>query len=215
MPLTQQESAAAGANPYIRKYTADLTAAGFTLLGEARHRPATIGEIQFRVFAMPDGTSFMAVIFQITALLDPGKKYDCWPAMVSFMCHTFLAGGGCVVSMNWLRHGFRRKRTGPECQARVFPGEFDPIEFARRHAAEAARFAAETGCQYLRHARFEEYIRLHESLAEDERRHYADHPTPGATTCAGTCNPRREYRSDRVGPETILLSLRHPRPVLA
>ena len=43
LPLSQEDSARAGTDPYVRKYTADLTAAGFTLLGDARVFPPGVG----------------------------------------------------------------------------------------------------------------------------------------------------------------------------
>ena len=51
IPATQSESAKTGLDPYVRKYTADLTAAGFVFLGEARLAPVTIGEVVFRIFS--------------------------------------------------------------------------------------------------------------------------------------------------------------------
>ena len=48
---------------------------------------------------------------------------------------TIFADGGYAASINGRAQGYRRKRTGPEVQVRVFPDEKDPLEFVRKHAA--------------------------------------------------------------------------------
>jgi hypothetical protein len=195
VPLTQHESAAADSHCLIRKYAAELTAAGFISLGKARFLPASVGEIILVVFAAPDGSSFLAVVFQFTSLLDPGRAFHCWPAKVTLMCQTFLNGGGHVASTSWLRNGFRRKLTGPECLPRVFAGVNDPITFLELHAKAVAGFVAETGNRPLRHGRFEDYLRLQNALAEEERRLYADSPyTLGDHLRWYLQIPRREFR---------------------
>ncbi len=176
IPLTSAESARAGSDPFLRKYTADLAAAGFVLLGDARLVPASVGAVFFRVFGAPDGTTYLAIVQQSSNTLEGGKELRFWPAFASFVCHTFLRGGGYAASMNGPRHGYRRKRSGPECLVRVFPEEEDPAVFARRHAEAVARFAEQTGDQPLRTARFEEYTRHLNALSDEERRLYADSP---------------------------------------
>jgi hypothetical protein len=195
VPLTSTESARVAADPYARKYEADLLAAGFTFLGEARLEPAAVGEVVFRVFAAPDGLTYLTVGHQWTNRLQSGNEFRFWPAFVSFGCHTFLSGGGYVASLNGPRHGYRRKRTGPECLVRVFPEENDPVVLARLHAEVAGKLIAETGHPPLRHARFEDYVRLQNALSDEERRLHADRPyTLGDHVRWYLQLPRREYR---------------------
>jgi hypothetical protein len=198
VPLTHAESAVAETDPLVRKYTADLTAAGFVLLGDARFVPENIGDVFFRIFGAPDGTTYLAVVYQSSNTLDAGKVYRFWPAFTSFSCHTYLRGGGSASSMNGPRHGYRRKRSGPECQVRVFPELKDPVAFAHLHAEAVAKFAADTGNPPLRQARFEEFVRLQNGLLDEERRLYADRPyTLGDHLHWYLQMPRREYRGER------------------
>lgn len=195
VPLTHAESAAAEYDPLVRKYTADLTSAGFVLLGDARFVPENIGEVYFRVFGAPNGTTYLAVVYQHSNTLEAGKVYRFWPAFTSFSCHTFLRGGGATASMNGPRHGYRRKRSGPECLVRVFPEMKDPVAFAQLHAEATAKFAADTGNTPLRQARFDEFVRLQNGLLDEERRLYADRPyTLGDHLHWYLQWPRREYR---------------------
>jgi len=195
VPLTHSESAQAGNDPYARKFTADLIAAGFALLGDARLTPAGIGRVFYRVFGAPDGMTYLAVVHQSTNTLEAGKEYHFWPSFASFACHTFLRGGAAAASLNGQRHGYRRKRSGPERFVRVFPEKNDPVAFVQLHAEAVAKFVSETGNSPLRHARFEEYIRLQNALAEEERCLFADSPyTLGDHLHWYLQIPRREYR---------------------
>ena len=100
-----------------------------------------------------------------------------------------------AASTNGPRHGYRRKRTGPECLSRIFPDEHDPITLAQLHAEAVAKFVAESGYPPLRHIRFEEYIRLQAMLTEEERRLHADHPYTLSDHLRWYLQiPRREYR---------------------
>jgi hypothetical protein len=195
VPLSQSESVRAEADPAVRKYTADLTAAGFVRLGDVRLVPAGIGAVVLRVFAAPDGTTYLALMHQFTNTLEAGKEFHFWPSFTSFVCHTFMRSGGSASSMNGHRHGYRRKRTGPERIARVFPERDDPVAFAQLHAEAAAKFVAEAGDSPVRVARLEEYVRLQNGLAEEERALFADRPyTLGDHLHWYLQIPRREYR---------------------
>jgi hypothetical protein len=195
IPATQSESKRSELDPYVRKYTADLTAAGFTFLGETRLAPTAIGDVIFRIFSAPDGTTYLSVVHQRTNTLEAGRNCRYWPGFVSFVCHSFLSGGGYAASMNGPRHGYGRKRSGPECLARVFPEEHDPVRFTQLHAEAVAKFAARTGNAPLRVTRFEEHIRLRNALAEEERRLDAGKPyTLGDHLHWYLQIPRRAYR---------------------
>jgi hypothetical protein len=195
VPLTHVESAQAESDPLVRKYTMDLIAAGFALLGDARFVPENIGNVFFRVFGAPDGTTYLAVVYQSSNTLEAGKVYHFWPAFTSFSGHTYLRGGGATASLNGPRHGYRRKRSGLEFLVRVFPELKDPVAFAQIHAEAAAKFAADTGNPPLRQARFEEFVRLQNGLLDEERRLYADRPyTLGDHLHWYLQIPRREYR---------------------
>lgn len=176
VPTVLDENDRAGTDSYIRKYTAELLAAGFKTLGDVHVLPASVGDVVGRVFVAPDGSTFVAALFQATHPTVPDKVFHYWPRAVAFVCHSFLAGGGYAASTNRPRHGYRRKRTGPECLSRIFPDEHDPVALARLHAEAVAKFAAESGHPPLRHVRFEEYIRLQAMLTEEERRLHAEHP---------------------------------------
>jgi hypothetical protein len=195
VPTVLDERGRAGIDISIRKYTADLLAAGFTRLGDVRVMPASVGDVVGRVFVAPDESTFVAALFQGTHPVGPEKVFHYWPRAVAFVCHSFFTGGGYAASANGPRHGYRRKRTGPECLSRVFPDEHDPITLAQLHAEAVAKFVAESGHPPLRHVRFEEYIRLQAMLTEEERRLHADHPYTLSDHLRWYLQlPRREYR---------------------
>ena len=196
-PLNQAESVLNAADPYVRKFTADLTAAGFTRIGDANVVPTSVGEVVLRVFAAPDGVTYLSVVFQRSNPFtsEIGKVLRFWPWSVSFICYTFLTGGSYAASANGPRYGFRRKRSGPDCLIRVWPDQTDPVAFAQLHAEAVAKFVAELGRPPLNHVRFEEYIRLQNALVEEERRQYADDPyTLGDHLHWYLQIPRRVYR---------------------
>jgi hypothetical protein len=196
VPLTRPEAGAAPEldNPWARKYTADLEAAGFPHGGDFRVIGGGTSGV-FRVFGAPDGVTYLSLLFQTLSSPEPEQAVRTWPAAVVLVAYTFYPDGGRAASVSGRHLGYRRKRTGPETVFRVFPHEPDPVEFVRRHAATAAAFADETGRSPLRHERFDLFVRRQEALNEEERRLFADNPyTWGDHLRWYLQSPRREYR---------------------
>jgi hypothetical protein len=195
IPLQPPEVAALEQNAYVRKYTADLRAAGFTTAGDLRIGLAAIGDGVFRVFLAPDGVTYLMVLFHFATSTEPGEGFRNWPAALSLMAHTFYTDGGRAASINGRANGYRRKRTGPECQTRVFPDEYDPVQFVQLHTDAAAKFAAETGRTAVRHERFEQFLRRQEALQDEERQLCSDSPyTWGDHLRWYLQSPRRVYQ---------------------
>ncbi|MCI0703715.1 MAG: hypothetical protein L0241_21865 [Planctomycetia bacterium] len=163
-------------NPYVRKWTADLQAAGFVYMGDAVVEPQFVGNGAFRVFRAPDGITYLALIFSFSTAKDPAEGFYTWPAQVSLIAHTLFTDGGYAVSINGRSNGYRRKRTGPEVFVRIFPDETDPVEFVRQHATAARDFANMTGRRALKHESFADYIRRQDAMLEDERRLFSGNP---------------------------------------
>ena len=194
-PTVLDESGRAGIDTYIRKHTADLLAVGFTRLGDVRVMPASVGDVVGRIFVAPDGSTFVAALFQGTHPVGPEKVFHYWPrALPSSAIPSSPAAGTRRAPM---ARATAIAASGPApnaCRA-VFPDEHDPITLAQLHAEAVAKFVAESGHPPLRHIRFEEYIRLQAMLTEEERRLHADHPYTLSDHLRWYLQlPRREYR---------------------
>lgn len=195
VPLPRAEAEARLDNPWIRKYTSELEAAGFRHLGDCRHEPELSGDHVFRVFCAPDGVSYLNLLFFMSTGPDPDTALRMWPANVAFLAHTFFSDGGWVSSVNGLTAGYRKKRTGADHLARVFVDALEPIEFGSRHMASADKFAKDTGRTPLAHERFDQYLERHNALQEQERKLFAGNPyTWGDHVRWYIQSPRWEYR---------------------
>jgi hypothetical protein len=167
VPLTRAEGDAAMADPWSRKYTADLEAAGFARLGDVR-LTGSAAESVYRVFLVPDGVSYLMMLAMTRTHPEPDPGFRMWPAAVAFLVKTFLTDGGRVGTVASRAMGYRKKQTGPEVLTRVVAEADDPRELAAAHA--------EAGRRVLPQERFEQYFRRDEGLHEEERRLSADHP---------------------------------------
>jgi hypothetical protein len=163
-------------DPRVRKYTADLEAAGFVRAGDLMTDPPLGGEGAFRVFRAPDGVTHLTLVCTFTTANDAEQAFHNWPCEVSFLAHTIFADGGYAASVSGRGNGYRRKRTGPEVLVRVFPDETDPQEFVRLHAKAAAEFAEETGRRARPQESFAEFARRQDAILEDERRFFHGNP---------------------------------------
>jgi hypothetical protein len=157
-------------NLTVRKYTADLEAAGFVIAGDLVIDPQSFARSVLRVFRAPDGVTHFALIFALTTAKDPADSFFTWPAQVSFVAHTIFADGGYAASINGRAQGYRRKRTGPEVQVRVFPDEKDPLEFVRKHAKAAAAFAQAGARRVLPNTDFADFVRRQDAMLDEEQR---------------------------------------------
>jgi hypothetical protein len=165
-------------NPWVRKYTAELEAAGFARAGDLAWGPAGEAEVAARVFLAPDGVTYLAVSC-LTRLRDvggPGTDYRLWPGEVWFGVRTFFPDGQRVESTCGRSAGFLRVRGPWGHRLRVFPEVGDPVELAHLHAAEVVRFAAETGQAPLRHESFDGYVRRAATAHDEEQEAYAGRP---------------------------------------
>ena len=195
LPMTRAEGDARGDNPFVRKFTAELEAAGYRYAGDLRLTPELIGTALFRTFYAPDNASYVTVMFHTAGAETQDPRFFSWPASVSFLGHTFYADGGFATSVSGRAVGYRKKRTGPEHAARVFPDADDPVEFARLHCKAAKRFGEESGRRPVPHETFDRYVRRQEALSDEERRLFADDPyTWGDHLGWYLQKPRREYR---------------------
>jgi hypothetical protein len=181
-------------NPAVRKYTADLHAAGFAYMGDLVGEPQIAGEGVYRVFRAPDGATYLALVVVFTTAKDPEEGLCQWPCQVGLMAHTIFADGGYAASINGRSSGYRRKRTGPDVFVRIFPDETDPLEFVRLHARAAREFAEATGRRALKHESFADYTRRQEAMLDDERRLFTGSPyTWGDHLWWYLQTPRRVY----------------------
>lgn len=181
-------------NLTVRKYTADLEAAGFAVAGDLVIAPQSSGRSVLRVFRAPDGATYFSLIFGLTTAKDPAEGFYTWPAQVSFLAHTMFADGGYACSINGRANGYRRKRTGPEVRVRIFPDETDPLEFVRKHMKMATAFADADGRRALPNTDFANYVRRQNQLSEEEQQFFAGRPyTWGDHLRWYLQSPRRVY----------------------
>jgi hypothetical protein len=176
VPLEEDEALARLGNPWARKYTAELAALGCAHAGDVRLDPERSGEAGVRVFCAPDGATWVLLMVQIATAPDEPVVHQMWPAASVLLAQTFFTDGARLSSVNGPTEGFRRKRTGPESQGRVFVDASDPAEFLQKHADAVREFANETHRTAAPHGTLEEFLRRHEALQEEERRLYADDP---------------------------------------
>jgi hypothetical protein len=195
IPLTAAEAEVRLDNPWARKYTAELEAAGFRHLGDCRSEPELNGDCVFRMFCAPDGVSYLHLLFVMSTGPDPVTAMRMWPANTPFLAHTFFADGSWASSVNGRTAGYRKKRTGVDHLARVFLDALEPIDFAQRHMASVVQFAKETGRSPVPHEPFAQFLQRHNALEQQERELYADNPyTWGDHLHWYLQSPRREYR---------------------
>jgi hypothetical protein len=176
VPLTREESEVRMANPWARKYTTELEAAGFVQLGDLQIKPAINGDGVVRIFCGPDGVTYLNLLFMMSTHPDPALGFLAWPATVSFLGTTYFTDGGRATSVNGRTNGYRKKRTGPEHLARVFADAEDPLEFVRLHAEAAGQFAKQTGRSPQRHEPLAQYVRRQNEMQEEERRLFVQRP---------------------------------------
>lgn len=196
VPLSRAEADVQLDHPWGRKLTADLEAAGFRYFGDVQPQPQVGGRGVIRVFLAPDGVTYLNVIFSTATHRDPEAGFRLWPAAVVFLTHTYFPDGGRVAGMHGRHLGYRKKRTGPEQLARLYPDADDPAELVRLHREAAAEFAKEWGRGPLGHERFDQYVRRQNDLQEEERRLYSEQPyTWGDHLRWYLQTPRAEYRA--------------------
>jgi hypothetical protein len=194
MPLPDSETARLD-QAWARKYTADLEAAGFTLAGDLRPEPELAGPGVIRVFLAPDGATYLNVLFSYATHRDPERSFQLWPGAMVFLAYTYFPDGGRVVSVSGRHVGYRKKLSGPETLARVFPDAAEPLDFTRRHLAAVEEYAKENGRTPLSHERWEVYLRRQNEAQDEERRLYGERPyTRGDHWFWFIQQPRREYR---------------------
>lgn len=194
-PLADSEAAARLDQPWARKYTADLEAAGFTLAGDLRCEPELAGPGIVRVFLAPDGATYLNLFFSLATDSDPERSFQLWPGAVVLVAGTYFPGGGRVLSTNGKHLGYRKKLSEPQTVTRVFHDAEEPLDFMRRHLAVVEEYAKEYGRPPLRHERWEVYVRRQNEAQEEERLLYGERPyTRGDHWHWYIQRPRREYR---------------------
>jgi hypothetical protein len=173
-------------SPSVRKYAADLEAAGFAHAGDWVRSPADeTGSIR-RVFRAPDGVTYLSLIC---------RSRGVWPAAVEVQAQTFFPDGWRVESTNAPADGFWWGRTNAAHVFRVFPDAAEPLELFAGHAAEVARAAAKANRVPAPHERFERFIAYQEAICEEERRQWALHPYSWGDHLRWYIDrPRKEYR---------------------
>jgi hypothetical protein len=197
VPLTPEEAAARLDNPWARKYTAELLALGCTHAGVYRNEPEESGRSVVSLFLAPDGATN---VFLLLTLGGSAPGYEpavpqMWPAVAILLAETYFADGARFSSGNSRADGFRRKRTGPQWQFRVFADAEDPAEFLARHTEAVRRFAAASGRTPLPHVSAEETVRRHEKIQEMSREVYKGAPYTWADHLHRYLRiVRREYR---------------------
>jgi hypothetical protein len=197
VPLSPEEAADRLNNPWARKYFAELLALGCAHAGDFRMDTEEGGRSAMSLFFAPDGVTH---VFLILSLGGSAPDYVpmislMWPAAVVLMAETNCADGARLASVNNFYEGFRKKRSGPESQFRVFPDASAPAEFLSRHTEAMRRFASATGRTPAPHGSTEEIIRRDEQKQEKNRELYGDAPYTWMDNLHRyLCVVRREYR---------------------
>jgi hypothetical protein len=174
VPLSAHEAATRLADPVSRKYLAELSTAGFVLIGGvAVLTRGEFGSLQ-RVFAAPDGITYLVLICYSHVARNPDLIMHLWPQFVLLKAYSFLTGGARIESASALSYGFWKQRVGPNNLIRFVRDVEDPIEFSSNHAAAAAAFATERGLTSTRHERFEDLFRRQAAIHEEQRHQYLD-----------------------------------------
>jgi hypothetical protein len=175
-PLAPEEAVDRLSNPWARKYTAELEAAGFTVVGDLILVPELNGDNVVRVFYAPDGVTYLNVLFQMSTDSDLETGVQTWPACVAFQAQTRLTDNGWVISGDGFQDGFRKMRKRPGCYSRLFLDVEDPVEFTRLHAKLADEFAQKEGRRILPHEPFPLVVQRANELEEEARLAFADAP---------------------------------------
>ncbi len=194
MPLAGSEAALRTDQPWLRKFTADLEAAGFARAGDLRVEPELAGPGLIRVFLAPDGATYLNVVFSYATDRDPERALQVWPGGMVLVAVTYFRDGGRVISVNGMHNGYRKALSGPEVVMRVFQDAEEPLDFTSRHLAVVEEYAKEFGRPPLQHERWEVQVRRLNDAQEEERRLYGERPyTRGDHWYWYIQRPRREY----------------------
>jgi hypothetical protein len=199
IPLLPPEAAERLDNPWARKYTDELLALGCTHAGVFRLDREESGRSAMSPFLAPDGVTYFFLMLALGGSA-PGYEpvvHEMWPAAVVLLAVTLFPDGARFASANNRHDGFRRKRTGPEWQFRVFPDASDPGEFLDRHGEAMRRFAAATGRAPALHVSAEEFLRRQGEFDEAVRQVYKDAPYSWSDHLHRYLHlVRREYREN-------------------
>ncbi len=174
VPLSVHEAATRLADPVSRKYLAELSAAGFVLIGGVGVLTGSEGGSLHRVFAAPDGITYLVLICYSHVARNPDLRVHFWPQFVALKAYSFLTEGARIESASAMSYGFWKQRVGPNNLIRFVRDVEDPNKFSRTHAAAVAAFVTERGLTPARHERFEEFFRRQAAIHEEQRQQYLD-----------------------------------------
>ena len=121
-PSEQREVDAIRVFPPVRKYTADLVAAGFRDAGDLTANDPN-SESVFRLFFAPDGLSYLVVVFNFSSDMSNADWVALWPAKVIFLASTYFSDEHCLTSTNQSGTAFLEEAMKPPGRSRTtFPG---------------------------------------------------------------------------------------------
>jgi hypothetical protein len=194
--LTPDQSTEFADDPAIRKYTADLVAERFLLLGDVAPAPTSEARGVYRVFKGPDGITYFVLASTRSFGNEPETRVHVWPVAITFQAQTFFQGSGRVESVSDSSYGYQRFAAGPETLLRSFPDMIDPIEFYQLHTATLEAFVEEKGLIPAGHERFEDCVRRQQVIYEQDREYSRDHPYSWADHLRWYLQlPRKEQRT--------------------
>ncbi len=175
--LKSAESKDLNSDPMVRKHTTELTARGFSHIGDTAKTPLKDAKAILRVFLAPDKISYLTLsCSQVLLDNDPKKRFKLWPVQIVFRAQTFFSHGGRVDSIGPSIYSFWLPKVGHDTLIRVTRAFTDPLEFFQSHREATEQFAVERALTPVPHKRIEDYVSFRENNFEEERQYFLDHP---------------------------------------
>jgi hypothetical protein len=162
-------------DPTVRKYTAELTVAGFVHAGDIAVTSEAAGATASRVFFAPDGRTYLVLIFVFQMELGPAQAM-LWPAKCSALCRTFFTTEGRCDTINFMSHAQRLGRDGPAVRLFIRPRSTHPIDLYAAHLHELERCRVEDGVTAHLHESLAGFMVRYEQVGVQRREAYARRP---------------------------------------
>ncbi|HSQ56872.1 MAG TPA: hypothetical protein VLM40_14110, partial [Gemmata sp.] len=164
-----EEPSSVDDDPAVKKYTADLLAQGFTLMGDVVDGAVAQPTALYRTFRLPDGETY----FVLTCRFD-----QTWPGSIQFQGRTLLDDGGRVdtVAAENGRYLYLRYPVASGVLSRYAPRITNPIELCSIHKDTVAEFSRLTNLFPVRQLSFEKFALLQKAVIEGEYAYYCVHP---------------------------------------
>ncbi|MBN9119352.1 MAG: hypothetical protein J0I06_09350 [Planctomycetes bacterium] len=167
--LAPEQAAPRLDDPVVRKYTADVLAAGFVHVGDVSPVPFEEADGTYRIFRAPTRGTYL--VLNCWARTRSGDEtYPYWPMLVDFECQTFFSDGGRVDSLNQRTHDSNISDRPASTRLLTFPKVADPLALYQAHMEAVETVLDETTAMTVRHEPLDLYIRRQEQISEEEHR---------------------------------------------